>query len=160
MKSKSSIVFLSVILIIAGIIITTENFGVVSGISRHWPALLIILGSGFVLLFFQRSQQDIVMLWLGSFIATLGLFFYYLNYTGWKRLGHDWPVFLGIIGLSFLLISVFKRKRVYILSSLSFITLFLIFFLVFTISSKFWPLSLFVLGVDLLLIDYFNRKVK
>ena len=159
MRSTSSIIFLSVILILAGAIITTENFDIISGVSKHWPALLIILGAGFVILFFQRQQQDIAMLWLGSFIATLGLFFYYLNFTGWKRLGHDWPVFLAIIGLSFMLVSVIKRKMVYILSALSFITLFLIFFLVFTISSKFWPLSLLLLGVDLLLIDYVNKKV-
>ena len=160
MRSRSSIVFLSVILILAGAIITIENFNIVNGVSRHWPVLLIILGTGFLILFFQRLQQDITMMWLGSFIAMLGLFFYYLNFTGWKRLGHDWPAFLAIIGMSFLLISVFRRKMVYILSSLSFITLFLIFFLVFTISSKFWPLALLLLGVDLLLIDYFNKKVK
>jgi hypothetical protein len=159
MKSKSSIVFLSIILILAGAVITSENFNIITGVSRHWPVLLIILGSGFIILFFQRLQQDIAMLWLGSFIGTLGLFFYYLNYTGWKRLGHDWPVFLAVVGLSFLLVSVFKRKMVYILSAVSFITLFLIFFLVFTISSKFWPLALLLLGVDLLLIDYVNKKV-
>jgi len=159
MKSTSSIVFLSVILILAGAIITTENFSIITGVSKHWPALLIILGSGFAILFFQRQQQDLAMLWLGSFIATLGLFFYYLNFTGWNKLGHDWPVFLAIVGLSFLLVSVFKRKMVYMLSALLFITLFLIFFLVFSISSKFWPLSLFILGVDLLLIQYFNKKV-
>ena len=121
--------------------------------------LLIILGTGFMILFFQRYRQDIAMIWIGSFIATLGLFFYYLNFNGWQKLGYDWPVFLAIVGLSFLLVSVYSRKMVYILSALLFITLFLIFFLVFTISSKFWPLSLFILGVDLLLIDYFNKKV-
>jgi uncharacterized membrane protein HdeD (DUF308 family) len=159
MKSKSSIVFLSVILILAGAIITIENFHIINGISRHWPVLLIILGTGFIILFFQRLQQDTAMIWLGSFIAMLGILFYYLNYAGWRNLGHAWPVFLAIVGLSFSMVSIFKRKRVYILSSLAFITLFLIFFLVFTISSKFWPLSLLLLGVDLLLIEYFNKKV-
>ncbi len=99
------------------------------------------------------------MIWLGSFVALLGLLFYYLNFTGWKNLAHDWPVFLAIVGLSFMSIAVFRRKMVYILSSLSFITLFIVFFLVFTVSSRFWPLSLLLLGVDLLLIDYFNRRI-
>ncbi len=151
--------FLSVILIIAGAIITLENFSLISGISVHWPALLIILGIGFILLFFQKKQQDIAMIWIGSFVALLGCFFYHLNFSGWKNLGHDWPVFLAIIGLSFMSIALFRSKMVYILSSLSFITLFIVFFLVFTVSSRFWPLSLLLLGVDLLLIDYFNRRI-
>jgi len=43
MKNKSSVVLLSVILILAGAVITTENFSIITGVSRHWPILLIIL---------------------------------------------------------------------------------------------------------------------
>jgi hypothetical protein len=159
MRKNSSIALLAVILITAGALVTLENFSLINGISRHWPLLLIILGTGFTILFFRRERQDIAMIWLGSFIALLGLFFYNLNFTGWNRLAHDWPVFLAVIGMSFLLVSVFRPNMIYVMSALSFITLFLIFFLVFTVSSKFWPLSLLLLGVDLFLIDYFNRKV-
>jgi len=157
MKNRSSTAFLSVILIIAGIVITLENFRFLNGISRHWPALMLILGMGFSLLFFQRQRKDQVLIWLGTFIGSLGLFFYYLNFTSWKSLANDWPVFLLIVGISFIPVAAFKKKMIYVLSSLSFITLFLIFFLVFTVSTKLWPLSFLFLGVDLLIIEYVNR---
>ena len=157
MKHRSSTAFLSMILIIAGIVITLENFRFLNGISRHWPALMLILGTGFGLLFFQRHRKDQVLIWLGTFIDLLGLFFYYLNFTSWRSLAHDWPVFLLIVGISFIPVAAFKKKMIYVLSSLSFITLFLIFFLVFTVSTKLWPLSFLFLGVDLLIIEYVNR---
>lgn len=157
MKNRSGTVFLAVILIIAGIVITLENFRFLNGISRHWPALMLIVGLGFILLFFQKQRQDQVLIWLGTFIGLLGLFFYYLNFTTWKSLSHDWPVFLLVVGISFIPVAAIKKKMIYVLSSLSFITLFLVFFLVFTVSSKLWPLSFLFLGIDLLIIDYVNR---
>jgi hypothetical protein len=157
MKNRSSTAFLSVILIITGIVITLENFRFLNGISRHWPALMLILGVGFSLLYFQRQRQDQVLIWLGTFINLNGLFFYYLNFTTWRSLAHDWPIFLLIIGISFIPVSACKKKMIYVLSSLSFITLFLIFFLVFTVSAKLWPLSFLFLGIDLLIIEYVNK---
>ncbi len=157
MQNRSSTAFLAVILIIAGIVITLENLRFLNGISRHWPALMLILGTGFSLLYFQRQRQDQMLIWLGTFISLLGLFFYYLNFTSWKSLSHDWPVFLLIVGISFIPVAAYKKKMIYVLSSLSFITLFLIFFLVFTVSAKLWPLSFLFLGVDLLIIEYVNK---
>jgi hypothetical protein len=157
MRKRSGTAFLAVILIITGIVVTLENFRFLNGISRHWPALLLILGLGFTLLYFQRQKQDQVLIWLGTFIGLLGLFFYYLNFTTWKSLSHDWPVFLLIIGISFIPVAASRRKMIYVLSSLSFITLFLIFFMVFKVSAKLWPLSFLFLGADLLIIEYVNR---
>ncbi|MBN2215656.1 MAG: hypothetical protein JW723_15615 [Bacteroidales bacterium] len=157
MKNKSGTAFLALILIITGVVVTLENFRFINGISRHWPVLMLILGTGFSLLYFQKQRKDPVLIWLGAFIGLLGIFFYYLNFTTWKSLSHDWPVFLLVTGISFIPVAASKKKMIYVLSSLSFITLFLIFFLVFTVSSKLWPLSFLFLGVDLLIIEYVNR---
>ncbi len=153
---------LAVILIITGIVVTLENFMFLNGISRHWPALLLVLGTGFTLLYFQKQKQDQVLIWLGTFILLLGLFFYYLNFSTWKSLSNEWPVFLLIIGISFIPVAASRKKMIYVLSSLSFITLFLIFFMVFKVSAKLWPLSFLFLGADLLIIEYVNRinKIK
>ena len=157
MKPRSSTVFLALILIVAGIVVTLENFHFLIGISRHWPVLLIFLGTGFCILYFQRNKQDQTIIWLGTFLTAIGIFFYYLNFTTWRNLAKEWPVFLLIAGISFIPVVNFRRKMIYVLSSLSFITLFLIFFLVFNVSTKLWPLSFLFMGVDLLIIEYVNK---
>jgi hypothetical protein len=123
MKNRSLNV-LAFLFILIGVLLAMENFGVISGVSRHWPALILLLGSGFVLLFFQRRRTDAALLWLGSFLDFLGIFFYYLNYTSWWHLGRQWPMFLAIVGLSFLSVSAFIRRRIFIYLSIVFIAMF------------------------------------
>jgi uncharacterized membrane protein HdeD (DUF308 family) len=154
MVRTSSLVFLSAILVVVGALLTLENLGLVDGVSRHWPAFLVVLGTGFLLLFYKRDGTDLPLLWLGSFICSLGVFFYFLNFTSWRSLGRLWPVFLGLVGLSFLALGVARRSRMYSAFAVAFIGLFLIFMLVFTVSLKLWPMSLVVFGASLLILDH------
>lgn len=156
MKKNRTLGILALLFIIAGAILTLENYHVIPGISINWPVLLLILGMGFVLLFFERKKEPII--WIGSFLLFISIFFYYLNFTSWKSLAHLWPVFLGVIGLSFLATAIFTRKRIFAYLAILFITIFLALYLVFTISLKLWPMSLFIFGISLLIIDYFNKK--
>ena len=97
--------FLSPLLILIGVLVTLENFQVIGAVSAHWPLLLIILGLGFLMLFYQRQRSDAVLLWLGSFLTILAFFCYYLNFfAAWSRLSWLWPFFLGIVGMSFLVL--------------------------------------------------------
>lgn len=160
MKNSGSIGFLALILILAGIVVTLENFSLLNGISLHWPLLPIVTGIGFVILYFNRNRSDTFLNWLGTFMISNGILFYYLNFTTWNRLATEWPLFFLVLGISFLTATILDRKKVYLYSAIGFITLFLIFYLVFSISARLWPLSLFLLGIDLLLIDHFNRKIK
>lgn len=158
MEHKRTLLFLAVILMAVGAILTLENLGLVTGVSRHWPIFLLILGTGFLLLFQNRSGADAVLLWLGIFIGLLGGFFYFLNFTRWSLLGRLWPVFLGLVGLSFSGVALVRRSRLFLAFAIIFIGLFLIFTLVFAVSLKLWPLSLFVFGAALLILDIIQRK--
>ncbi len=138
---------------------TLENLGLLQGVSRHWPMFLLILGSGFLLLYRRRQSGDAVLLWLGAFILSLGGFFYYLNiFTSWRLLGRLWPVFLGLAGLSFLTVGVARRSMIFHLLATALVGLFMVFTLVFAVSLKLWPTSLVVFGGSLLLLDYMRRK--
>ncbi len=160
MQKKGTVIFLATLLIIGGTLITLENFSVISGVSFHWPVLLLIVGCGFVLLFFQRDKVDPVLLWLGSFLVILAIFFYYLNCTSWSKLSSLWPFFLGIVGLSFLSVGIFTRKLMFAYFASAFIALFIIFSLVFSVSTKFWPMSFVVFGISLLILEYLHKKMK
>jgi len=158
MPRVRTLTFLAVILMTVGVLLTLENMGLVSGVSKHWPLFLLILGIGFLLLFQNRSGADAVLLWLGIFIGLLGVFFYFLNFTTWRLLGRLWPVFLGLSGLGFLGVALVRRSRLFLTFAVIFIGLFLTFTLVFVVSLKLWPLSLFVFGAALLILEIIQRK--
>lgn len=159
MQRKPTSIILAFLLMIIGALITLENYSIISEISFHWPILLLIFGLGFILLFFNRRMEDPVLIWLGSFSSFLSFFFYYLNLTSWLSLSSLWPIFLGIVGISFLMITLFTKRILFAYFAGSFLALFIIFTLVFSISSKLWPLSFVVFGLSLLIIEYLNRKM-
>ena len=152
--------FLSPLLILIGVLVTLENFQLIGAVSAHWPLLLIILGTGFLMLFFQRQRSDAVLLWLGSFLTILAAFCYYLNFTSWARLARLWPIFLGIVGLSFLVLGLNTRRPLYLYFAGAFIALFVILMLVFTVSTRLWPMSFVVFGLSLLVLEYSLNKAR
>lgn len=160
MQHTKTLLFLAAILMAVGALLTLENLGLLHGVSRHWPMFLLILGSGFLLLYRSRQAGDAAMLWLGSFILLLGAFFYFLNFTSWRLLGRLWPVFLGLAGLSFLAVGVARRSMMFHLLATALVGLFTVFTLVFAVSMKLWPTSLVVFGASLLMLDYMRRKEK
>jgi hypothetical protein len=159
MQRKRTATVLAVFLIIAGSLITMENFDMIKGVTYHWPILLVVFGAGFLMLFFERNRNDPVLMWLGTFQIALSLLFYYLNATSWKNLASLWPVFLGAVGISFLTVAIFSRKMLFVYFAGSFLGLFIIFTLVFSISSKLWPLSFVVFGLSLIIIEQINSKL-
>jgi len=158
MKNKQTTFFLAALFIIIGTVITLENFEIIKGLSNHWPVFLLIIGSGFIMLFLQKNKTDLVLLWLGSFISMHGVFFYYLNFTSWNVLSTLWPIFLGIVGMCFLSIWFFSRIPLYAYFAISFTSLFLALSLVFSISPKLWSMTLVIVGFSLLILDYFNKR--
>jgi hypothetical protein len=158
MKPKRSLTAMAVLFICTGAVLTLENYSLVAGISSHWPLFIILVGSGFALLFFQNGRQDAALIWLGSFCIPIGVFFYFLNFTSWRHMAHLWPLFLGIVGLSFLVTTIVTKSRIFLYLSFLFVTLFCALWLVFTVSIKLWPVSLIVFGLSLLSINFFAQK--
>ncbi len=150
--------FLAPLLILIGVLLTLENFQLIGAVSAHWPLLLLVLGVGFLMLFYQRQRSDTVLLWLGSFLMILALFCYYLTFTGWSQLSWLWPIFLGIVGLSFLALGIDTRKRVYLYFAGGFSALFVILMLVFSVSTRLWPMSFVIFGLSLLVLEYSLNK--
>jgi uncharacterized membrane protein len=158
MKPKRSLTALAALFICTGAVLTLENYRLVAGISAHWPLFLILVGSGFVLLYFKERRRDAALIWLGSFCVPIGVFFYFLNFTSWEHMAHLWPLFLGITGLSFLITTIATKSRIFLYLSFLFVTLFCALWLVFTVSIKLWPMSLVVFGLSLLSINLFANK--
>jgi len=155
MRQVKSIFVLAVVFIAAGAALTLENMGVVSGASKLWPGFVLILSAGFLILFFERRKSDLALLFLGTILSLLGVFFFYLNYTAWSKMSKLWPVFLGIAGAGFLTMYMKSRDRLFLFLSVALVMLAGVFYLVFGVSLHLWPLSLVAFGVSLLVVNRF-----
>jgi hypothetical protein len=69
-----------------------------------------------------------------------------------------WPLFLGIVGVCFLVTTILTRNRIFLYISILFVALFGALWLVFSVSLRLWPLSLVVFGMSLLSINFFAKK--
>lgn len=160
MRHTSSFNILAAILILIGAVFLLDNFGIITGVVAFWPALPLILGTGFCMLFFRSRRKDPVLLGLGSTILLNSIFFFYLNFAGWVRLAVLWPVFIVILGMTFLACYIHSRETVLIYLAVFMIALGISFILVFAVSTKLWPLTLVLTGVSFIIINIVERLGK
>lgn len=156
MRDTSSFNILASVLIILGVALLLENYGVIKGVMFFWPVLPLVIGIGFCMLYF-RSRKDLVLLGLGTFILLNSVLFFYLNFTAWSLLAYLWPVFIVILGLSFLACYIFSRRKVLIYLAILLMAVGTSFILIFAVSKILWPVSLVLAGLSFILIDLFSR---
>ncbi len=159
MYQNKSLNLLATLFVIIGSLLILENYHVIEGVSRLWPGLIMVFGIGFVMLFFEREKNDPVLIWMGTFLILLAIFFFYLNYTSWNLMVRLWSFFLGIIGLSFFSIHIFSPNKIFLYLAISFVLLFIIFYLVFGISTALWPISMIIFGISLLIINFYYKSM-
>jgi hypothetical protein len=152
---RNEFTVLAFVLVISGILLLFEVFGYLSGISRFWPIFPLIIGIGLLMLF--QKQEDIGLLWLGSFLIINSILFFYLNFTSWKRLTKLWPLFITIFGTSSLLCYFSNKNKIILIISLFTIFLSIAFILIFGLSPQLWPVSLIIAGIFIYLVSRHNE---
>ena len=157
MRRVRSIFVLALLLIIAGTALTLENIGIIVGASKIWPIFLLFLGGGFIVLFLEHRRREVSLIFLGTTISLLGLFFFYFNFTTWAHMATMWPVFLGIAGAGFFAMYISGKAHLFLFLAVALVMLAAVFYLVFGISLHLWPLSLVAFGASLLLADHYYR---
>lgn len=115
-KKEKGAIFPASVLLILGLFFFMRNFDIFSldyyfyYIEDFWPIFLVALGSGFVALFFVRSEDWGVLI-PGSILLFLGVIFFLRN-TGliyWQDFADYWPVVLIVIGLSIVVRSLTNK---------------------------------------------------
>lgn len=152
-KRRGQFTALAVLCLIAGLLLTLDNIGVVTGIWRLWPILSLFLGLGGIWFFRSGRTTDVIPLGIGTFLILISIFFFVLNYTSWSYMPKLWPTFIGIFGASIIAGACFiEKKRWFVTSGFFFIFLSAVFFVVFTVDASLWPVSLMLFGIWLLLL--------
>jgi hypothetical protein len=150
---------IAVLAILSGLLLILESYGIGRGLWRLWPVFPLILGAGFLLLYAQQGRRDGLLVGLGIYLVCGALFFFFLNYTTWSRLGYLWPLFIGFLGLAFLgpVVSG-SGSRILLPIALGLLLICGVFLLVATVDPRLWPVSLVLFGGCLLLIARYGRK--
>jgi hypothetical protein len=121
---------------------------------RLWPLLATVLGIGFIGIYAQRSRRETVYVGLGSFIIGFSALALYCNFTSWSGLSHLWPVFIALTGISMILgFFLGSRRSAVLLTGLIFVSLAIVFYLVFNLDHRFWWLIFILTGGSFLVFD-------
>ncbi len=158
---RSQFTVLAVLSTAVGVLLLLENFGVLSGMHELWPVFPAAVGTGMVMMFFQRGRADLVLLGIGSYLAGVSALFFVLNYTTWTALSWAWPVFVGLLGASSIVVARYAaRARWVALGSGSFLVLLsVVLDVVFEVSPRVWPLSLVLFGLWVMLMIWARGRL-
>ena len=151
---------LAVLSVVAGLLLLCENFGLLGRVHQFWPVFPAFTGLGLVMLFVQRGRCDTVLLGIGSYLLGLSALFLALNFTDWALLARAWPVFIGLLGISSLLVAPYASgaRKVFWISGIFLVLLAAVFYLVFGVSPRLWPASLVLFGAWILVLTGVRRR--
>ncbi len=154
-KRLSSYGRLGILSIGIGILMALDIMADISFIYKLWPVLTVILGIGFIGIYVHRSRQEAAFIGIGSYLIGFSALAFYCNLTAWSELSLLWPVFIALFGVSFILMFFFSRQRpvLLLLSGLLFISLALVFFFVFGITTRLWWSVFVFAGISFLIFD-------
>ncbi len=148
----------AIILILCTPLLLLETFGVTRGMYKIWPVFPLVFGIGSVLIAFRTENRFPIMGGIGSFLILCSLFFFYLNLTSWSELATLWPVFVILLGLSFIISSVLNQSLVVRILGIATSLIGIAFTFIFTISYSFWPLAIALAGILIIIINHYPVK--
>ncbi len=140
--------------IIIGLLLSVDSFLGVPIIYKFWPLLLAVLSLGFVGIFIRRNNREPVFLAIGIYILCFTGVALYCNFTSWSNLKLVWPLFITFLGISFLSAFLFSHRRYpLLLLGLLFVSLSIVFFLVFSLGGQYWWTVFILVGLSVLLAE-------
>ena len=150
---------LGILLAVIGVILAVDTMASLTILYKLWPLLCTVLGIGFIGIYSQRSRREASYIGLGSFTIGFSGVALYCNFTSWSVLSTHWPVFIALLGVAMLFGFFFGNRRpTMLLTALLFLSMAIVFYLVFSLSSRLWW-SIFILaGISFFLFDKVRRS--
>jgi hypothetical protein len=143
-----------VLLAVIGVALAIDTILNLSVLYKLWPLLLTMLGAGFVGIYVRRARHESIYIGIGVYLIGFSILALYCSFTSWAALASLWPVFIGLLGLSFCFGHFFGRPRPSILlAGLLLISLAAVFFFIFTLSHRLWWTVFVLAGISFLIFD-------
>ncbi|MFW5786209.1 MAG: LiaI-LiaF-like domain-containing protein [bacterium] len=160
----------SILFILFGLILLLWTLGAVPEPAALWPIIPLIAGLGFLYLGLLRGKNESYVL-VGMILALGGLFVLLTNTAlSAVELERAWPVFMAIVGVSFLVYAVRAEGESRLTISVPAIALIVLAaaFLPFSLNlvdtdfervvTTWWPVLLVLFGVILLIVHLVKRR--
>jgi hypothetical protein len=156
---ESSYSRLGFLLVFIGTILAIDMMTDLTFIYKLWPLLIAALGIGFVGIYIRRSRRESIYIGVGVYAIGFSVLALYCSLTTWTALGILWPVFIGLLGLSFVFSYFLGSCRpVLLLLGLLFISLSILFYFVFGINKKLWWSIFIFAGISFIIFDRMRRS--
>jgi hypothetical protein len=142
-------VFSGIAIIVIGLLFLISTISPLN-MGHLWPVFLLLPGCLFCAGYFQ-NRKNTGLLFPGSFLIIIGLFFYYCIIAGWTKMGRLWPVFIWAPGAGFMAMyfgGKHEKGLVYAAGILGFLGF--IFFMITFKFRHFWPILLMAAGFFLI----------
>jgi hypothetical protein len=153
MTRKNKHLFIGIALIIISIAVIFFNLKVFEGgLSKVWPAILLLVGVILYIFYFstRRKKQRPFFIFLATFIATSSVPLFVLTFTSYERITIIWPGFLFTLGLGVLSMYFYgNKKKILKVLSTFIISVSLIIWIIYSLETQFGLVigaSIFVLG--------------
>jgi uncharacterized membrane protein HdeD (DUF308 family) len=149
---------LGLLLAVVGILMAVDTMTDLSFLYRLWPLLTTVLGIGFIGIYLRRARREALYVGLGVYIIGFSILALYCSLTSWTALATLWPVFIGLMGLSFVFSHLFGSARpALLLAGLLSISLSIMFYFVFGLNHRLWWTILVLAGISFIIFDQTRR---
>ncbi|MGZ4112479.1 MAG: hypothetical protein ACXVP5_08595 [Tumebacillaceae bacterium] len=105
------------VLVIVGALLALGTTGVLSFTwEMLWPVFVLLPALGFHIAFFSNPRAELAGLLVpGGVTGVVGVFFLYLNVTGWDQMEYLWPVFILAPAVGLFELYLFGTRNPYLL---------------------------------------------
>ncbi len=149
---------LGLLLTAVGVILAVDTLTSLSFLYKLWPLLVALLGGGFIGICLRRGRREAIYVGLGTFLLGFSALALYCSLTSWAVLATLWPLFVGLLGISFLAGYVFGgRSAVLLLAGLVLVSFAAAFVLVFAVDPGLWWTVFLLAGISFVIFDRARR---
>ncbi|MEW6071977.1 MAG: hypothetical protein AB1726_05180 [Planctomycetota bacterium] len=139
------------LLIGIGLLLAIDTLAGLYVLHKLWPLLVTLLGVGFLGIYIRRSRRESEYVGIAAFLLGSSAVAMYCSLTTWTALATLWPLFIGVLGASFLAGFAFGgRSPLPLLIGLLLISLCAVFLFVLAIDVRLWWMALVLAGASFL----------
>jgi hypothetical protein len=150
---------LGILLAIIGALLAIDAFADLSFVYRLWPLLSVVLGVGFIGIYVRRARREAVYMGVGVYAIGFSGLALYCSFTSWASLSTLWPVFIVLMGVSFLFAFFYgNRNPAMLLAGLLFISLAVLFYSLFGLNHRLWWIVFILAGISFFIFDKVRRS--